>query len=229
MQPPTVDISSPNTGDELFGPNVTIATSASDPGGSGVKEVRVYWQHCPGGTCGVQKLIGAVTSSPYNVVWTLPVPCPTPGNLVQIRARAEDKCGNVSLDFVVGARLGNCPAFRGDVRSSPAGTWVSELTAPGARGQVVVDGTEAVFPGGGMEAFSVRVGPGPHRFEATLVDGAGRPGAWRFDLSALGLLPGSLRVVAGEAAPAGSAAVVFRLRGKPGERVVFTFDVGGGQ
>ena len=57
--------------------------------------------------------------------------------------------------------------------------------------------------------------------------GAGRPGTWRFDLSTLGLLPGSLRVVAGEAAQSGSATVVFRLRGKPGERVVFTFDAGG--
>jgi hypothetical protein len=36
-------------------------------------------------------------------------------------------------------------------------------------------------------------------------------------------------VVAGEAAQAGAATVVFRLRGRPGERVVFTFEVGGDQ
>ena len=106
---------------------------------------------------------------------------------------------------------------------------MSELSVPGGRGQVVVDGTQAVFPAGGMETFSTPTGPGTHRFEATLVDGAGRPGTWRFDLSTLGPVPGSLRVVAGEVAVAGPAAVVFRLRGKPGERVVFTFDVGGQQ
>ena len=98
---------------------------------------------------------------------------------------------------------------------------------PDARGQVVVDGTQAVFPAGGLATFSLPVDAGRHRFEATLVDGAGRPGTWRFDLSTLGLRPGSLGVVAGEAAQAGSATVVFRLRGKPGERVVFTFDAGG--
>jgi len=106
---------------------------------------------------------------------------------------------------------------------------VSEFSVAGGRGQVVVDGTDAVFPAGGVETFTAAAGPGTHRFEATLVDGSGRPGAWRFDLSGLGAVPGSLRVVAGEAAVAGSAAVVFRLRGKPGERVVFSVDVGGGQ
>jgi hypothetical protein len=40
---------------------------------------------------------------------------------------------------------------------------------------------------------------------------------------------GSFRVVAGEAVQAGAAVVVFRLRGKAGERVVFMFEVGDGQ
>jgi hypothetical protein len=122
-------------------------------------------------------------------------------------------------------RLTGRGCFRADALSRATGSWLSELSVPNGRGQVVVDGTQAVFPAGGMATFSLPMGPGRHRFEATLVDGAGRPGAWRFDLSVLGLLPGSLRVVAGEAAQAGSATVVFRLRGKPGERVVFTFDV----
>jgi hypothetical protein len=227
MQPPTVNIVSPSTG-PLDGAQVTVDVDASDSG-SGVKEVRFYWRYCPGGVCQAPNLFGSDATSPYSGVWVFPSCSSTPEDRFRILARAEDNCANVSGDAVVDVRLTGRGCFRGDVRSSPAGTWVSELTAPGARGQVVVDGTEAVFPAGGMEAFSVRTGPGPHRFEATLVDGAGRPGAWRFDLSALGLVAGSLRVVAGEAAPAGSAAVVFRLRGKPGERVVFTFDVGGGQ
>ena len=75
--------------------------------------------------------------------------------------------------------------------------------------------------------FSLPLGRGTHRFEATLVDATGRPGTWRFDLSTLGLSPASLRVVAGEALQVAPATVAFRLRGRPGERVVFTFEVGG--
>jgi hypothetical protein len=153
-----------------------------------------------------------------------------PEDWFAVTARAEDKCGNVSADSVVNpVRLIGRGCFRGEARSRPAATWVSELSVPGGRGQVVMDGAEAVFHAGGTETFSTPTGPGTHRFEATLVDGAGRPGTWRFDLSALGPVPGSLRVVAGEAAVTGPAAVVFRLRGKPGERVVFTFDVQGGR
>jgi hypothetical protein len=126
-------------------------------------------------------------------------------------------------------RLTGRGCFKSDALHTATGAWVSDLTVPDGRGQVVVDGTVAVFPGGGTESFAVPIGPGAHRFEATLVDGAGRPGTWRFDLSSLGVVPGSLRVVAGEAAQAGSAALAFRLRGKPGERVVFTFEVGGRQ
>jgi hypothetical protein len=118
--------------------------------------------------------------------------------------------------------------FRGNARGTRAtGSWLSELLVPDARGQVIVDGTEAVFPAGGVATISLPMDPGHHRFEATLVDGSRRPGSWRFDPSTLGPRPGSLRVVAGEAALADSATVVFRLRGKPGERMVFTFDAGG--
>ena len=190
--------------------------------------MRFYWQYCPGGACGTQNLIGAATSSPYSAVWVFPTCGSAPEDRFRILARAEDRCGNVSPDAGVDVRLTGRGCFRAASRDAGAtGAWVSELSVPDARGQVVVDGTQAVFPAGGVATFSLPVGPGRHRFEATLVDGAGRPGTWRFDLSTLGLRPGSLRVVAGEAAEAGSTTVVFRLRGKPGERVVFTFDVGG--
>jgi hypothetical protein len=112
-----------------------------------------------------------------------------------------------------------------------AAAWQSELALADGRGQVVVDGTEAVFPSAGTESFQSPLGPGPHRFEATLVDGAGdgrrSGGAWRFDLSALHLTPGSLRVVAGEAIQVSGSGVSFRLRGRAGERVVFVFEVAG--
>jgi hypothetical protein len=96
---------------------------------------------------------------------------------------------------------------------------------------VVVDGTQAVFPSAGTESFTTPLGPGPHRFEATLVTGRGRDrregGSWRFDLSSLRLTPGSLRIVSGEVAQVAGSAVVFRLRGRAGERVVFGFEVAG--
>jgi hypothetical protein len=211
---------------------VTIEAAASDPSpGSGVKEVRFYFQHCPNEVCeSGERFIGADTTSPYAVAWSL-ASCPVPaGPYYRIRARAEDNCGNVSAnDSVVFVRVEVCPYVRGQARTASTASWVSTLSVAGGRGQVVVDGTDAVFPAGGVETFTAAAAPGTHRFEATLVEGAGRPGAWRFDLSALGAVPGSLRVVAGEAELAGSAAVVFRLRGKPGERVVFSVDVGAGQ
>jgi hypothetical protein len=152
-----------------------------------------------------------------------------PEDRYRLIARAEDNCGNVSADFRMDIRLIGRGCTRALARSESAATWVSELAVAGGRGQVVVDGTAAVFPAGGVETFTAAAGPGTHRFEATLVDGAGRPGRWRIDLSGLGAVPGSLRVVAGEAEVAGSAAVVFRLQGKAGERAVFSVDVGGAQ
>jgi hypothetical protein len=91
---------------------------------------------------------------------------------------------------------------------------------------VIVDGARAVFPGPGVSAHPLSLSPGPHRFEAVLVDGAGQEGPWRFDLAQLGVVPGSLRVVAGEVVQIGPARVAFALTGDPGERVVFTVRVG---
>jgi hypothetical protein len=193
--------------------------------------VRFYWQYCPGGACGAENLVRVVTTPPYNAVWTFPTTCSLDDRYL-VRARAEDLCGNATspaagTDATANVRIPDIMCFRANALRNATGAWVSELSVPDGRGQVVVDGTQAVFPASGIATFSLPMGPGGHRFEATLVDGAGRPGTWRFDLSTLGLRPGSLRVVAGEVAQAGSTTIVFRLRGKPGERVVFGFDAGG--
>jgi hypothetical protein len=110
--------------------------------------------------------------------------------------------------------------------------WQSDLQLDGGRGQVVVDGAEAVFPSAGPASFASALGPGAHRFEATIVDArsdsrrdGGGAGTWRFDLSALRLRAGSLRVVAGDAAELAADALTFRLRGRAGERVVFAFEI----
>ena len=60
------------------------------------------------------------------------------------------------------------------------------------------------------------------RVEAQLVQASGG-GQWRFEIRSDTLEAGSLRVLAGEVALVSSDAVVFRMSGKPGERVVFTF------
>jgi hypothetical protein len=58
--------------------------------------------------------------------------------------------------------------------------------------------------------------------EGVLVNGDGRSGTWRFELGGL-FEPGSLQVIAGDAAIVTANTVVFRLAGRPGERVAFTF------
>jgi hypothetical protein len=193
--------------------------------------VRFYYQYCPvsqGGVCGAENFIGVDDTgpSPYETTWSFPN-CSFENEKWTIIARAEDNCGNTADTFVDDMILGGRGCFR-DAGRDPAGpstVWVSELSVPGGRGQVVLDGTDAVFPGAGVALHSVALAPARHNFEATLVDGEGA-GIWRFDLSRLGLVPGSLRVVAGEVAQLGPDQVAFHLSGASGERLVFTFEVG---
>ena len=102
--------------------------------------------------------------------------------------------------------------------------WSSELDLEGGSGQVVVNGSAAVFASKGRST-AVAVGRrGENRVEAQVVQGAGKPGTWRFELgSTTSFRPGSLRIVAGEVGLVTADAVVFRLSGKAGERVMFTF------
>jgi hypothetical protein len=39
-----------------------------------------------------------------------------------------------------------------------------------------------------------------------------------------GLRPGTVRAIAGDVVQVGGDALVFRLRGRPGERIVFSFE-----
>jgi hypothetical protein len=116
-------------------------------------------------------------------------------------------------------------------------TWSSDLAVPGARGQVVLNGLSMTYPGEG-QAHGVVDLPGPAftpyatrtvRVEATLVQAAGRPGTWRFDVDAAETYalvePGSIRVLAGEPLQVGPTSLVYKIRGRPGERVIFTFVV----
>jgi hypothetical protein len=104
--------------------------------------------------------------------------------------------------------------------------FASRLELLGARTQLVVNGEEAVYLEPGVSAGRIHLRRGSNRFEAVVVDALGAPGSWRFELLE-GVLPGTLRVIAGEGAPAGERAVQFRLRGVPGERVVFAVERSG--
>jgi hypothetical protein len=212
LGPPTVQFLTPSNGTiTLLGP-VLLSAQAADPDGF---PVTVTY------SLGTGQVLGTSTTAPdYPVFWQ---PCgllPT----FSLRVQAVDRCGNKSaVDtrsvFIVGLPL--C-----GLATTPAGGgFVSQLSAPAGRGQVIVNGTDGAFVGPGLARLPMRFPRGPSQVEATLV--AGGSGTWRFDLSGLGVA-GSLRVVAGEVAQVGPEQVVFRLRGLPGERIVFVFRTGAG-
>ena len=102
----------------------------------------------------------------------------------------------------------------------------SDLQVPGASGQLVFNGSSVAFAGSGRSArLGVSAGQqGRNRIEAQLVQASG-PGTWRFDLSSTrGFVAGSLRVVAGEVSLVTGNVLAFRMKGIPGERIVFTFE-----
>jgi hypothetical protein len=116
---------------------------------------------------------------------------------------------------------GFSPIFPSPRTAPPAGAaWSSELKVPRGRGQVVVNG-EAREVGAGLQRAAFAGHDGENRIEATLIQ-AGGAGTWRFDLPQ-GTEPGSLRVTEGRVQGLEAGAVIFRLAGKPGERVAFTF------
>jgi hypothetical protein len=167
--------------------------------------------------------------------------CEGPGDRWYIDARAVDGCDRAATERVMVRRRGsNCepsPAALGRSPSTPpsgaegkALVWTSELAVAGGRGQVIANGGDALFPGPGRSELTLPARAGRNVVEAVLVEGGG-PGSWRFTLASGAIRPGSLRVVAGEAVAAGPETLAFRLRGRPGERLVFTFEAGevGGQ
>jgi hypothetical protein len=103
-------------------------------------------------------------------------------------------------------------------------SWTSELAVPGGSGRLALDGSFVSLQGQSGSLGGRVLTPGTHRFEAVLTAGQG-PGVWRFRLRE-GFRAGTLRVLAGEAASVGTDAIVFRLRGRAGERIVFTAEAG---
>jgi len=112
----------------------------------------------------------------------------------------------------------------GGILSRDVTPWSSDLAVDGGRLQVVVNGSATSFPARGRAYGVASLVEGENRVEAVLVESAGRAGLWRFDLmSSQAVVPGSLRVIAGDVVSIASNSVTFRLRGESGERIVFTF------
>jgi hypothetical protein len=96
----------------------------------------------------------------------------------------------------------------------------SALDVGGGRAQIVLDGVTGVFLDGRSDR-AFRLAGGAHRVEALVVNAEGRAGTWRFDLQ--GIEPGTLRPLGGSVSSLGDGTIVFRLQGRPGERVAFGF------
>jgi hypothetical protein len=164
-----------------------------------------------------------------------------------VSAEATDTCGNSatdSLPVLVDETFSSCN-FNGQIErkggagkakgragAKPRGrqngadrrvVWTSDLRVPGGRGQIVMNGTASVAPGEGRAYAVTPSVKGENRVEATLVNASGKPGTWRFEFTGNSVKPGSIRVIAGEASLVAGGAIEFRLKGTPGERIVFAF------
>jgi hypothetical protein len=178
------------------------------------------------GTCQVQTSGNCDWSARSSDAWI---------TLTNGQGRGNGTIGFVVLANALGAREGHvrlnedadarCVIRQAGLLLAPApattASWSSLLELPGGRGQIAFDGA-LVSAADGARAQAALVSPGRHRVEGVLLAAAERPGTWRFELA--GVRPGSLRVVAGTALAVTAGAVVFRLDGRAGERVAFTFE-----
>jgi hypothetical protein len=205
---------------DLPGLSTLIVAEASDNlGGSGIDEVQFYYNDSGGGP---PVLIGTDTTIPYSVVWTFPSCSESRNDNFRIFARAFDRCGNSRDSARMNVRLRGRGCSQAESTTGADLRLATDLAVVGGQGQIVLDGSEASFPAFGRSEIVAAVRPGLHRVEAVLVVGRGEPGRWRFELAS-GARPGSLRVIAGDVDLVTADAVVFRLKGRAGERVVFAF------
>ena len=117
-----------------------------------------------------------------------------------------------------------CAISQALLRPAESGaSWESELAVEGARGQVVIDGASVSYQDQGAGHGTFPSAPGQRQVVAQLVAAKGRPGTWTFRLGG-SARSGSLRPLAGNPAQVTGDSITFRLTGKPGERLVFTFE-----
>jgi hypothetical protein len=168
--------------------------------------------------------LGAPTQ--YTRVYKVNPPVSVP-RCLHIYADATNNCGNVGSNgntvkiTIAPNTCGPPPSVR-EVREAVA--WASDLGVEGGRLQVIFNGSELSYPEKGRGQGTAVVKDGENRVEATLVNGDGRAGRWRFEfVGSSNMAAGSIRVLSGEVSSVAATSVTFRLTGTPGERVAFTF------
>jgi hypothetical protein len=233
---PTVSISSPRNGDCVLTSRITVTINANDPGGLSTVMTRgLYTGDSSAGVCSVlkgpvQEDVQTATGGPptYTATLNLVPPSSFP-KCYRIEAGAQNTCGTIALTSIniVRATFGCPPTYPypvfHDARRGLA--WESDLQVEGGRLQLVVNGSAVSYPEAGRAYGMGAFVEGTNHVEATLVDGHGKAGVWRFNfLASQAVAAGSIHVVAGDAVSVADNAIGFRLKGTPGERVAFTFE-----
>jgi hypothetical protein len=229
--PPAPRFVTPVNGDCAVDVNsVSVTVSATDP--QGISNVFLKAVH-NGDTSACTPVpptvegSGPATGGPPNFSATLTLNAPgVVAKCYDIGAIVTNSCGMQSSASITYFNApSSCypfPYFR-DVRRALA--WSSDLEVEGGRLQLVVNGTAASYPGAGRAYGMAAFSDAQNHVEATLVEGRGKAGLWRFDfMSSQAIAPGSIRVVAGNIASVAASSITFHLTGTPGERIAFTFD-----
>jgi len=226
---PRLPIGAPNC--EIDAGPIDVSVAATDPQGISNVTVNAVYRGDTFPACTpvgpTQEDLQTATGGPPNFSTILTLK--TPRLVVKcydIGATVTNSCGlqsNASVTFYNAPR--SCtpfPYFR-DVRGALA--WSSDLDVEGGRLQLVVNGAAASYPGAGRAYGMAAFSDGQNHVEATLVEGRGKAGLWRFDfMSTQAIAPGSIRVAAGDVASVAATSITFHVKGIPGERIAFTFD-----
>lgn len=238
---PSVSVSAPSC--QVQGGNPTpvgVTVTATDP--SGISNVTVKAQHtgntsfsntCTGPGTGTPDDTQTATGGPPNFSATVHLSPPSSfffgqSKCYDIGATVTNSCGtsvNATKSMYLAAT--SCTAYPypvfHDVRRGMA--WESDLQVEAGRLQLVVNGSAVSYPGVGRAYGMGAFVDGTNHVEATLVDGRGKAGVWRFNfLASQSIAAGSLRVIAGDAVEISGSSISFRLKGTPGERVAFEFE-----
>jgi Bacterial Ig domain len=209
-RPPSVSVDPPD------GSKTPIVVSAQASDNVGVTAVEFFAT----GPQGALVSIGVDRDAPYRIQWRPNPACAT----FRLVARAHDACGNEDVSKPVSVTHSD-PAVCGTPRPRSASAVVvlsSELRLTEGRGHVAVNGQASAPAAAGRSRASVPALSGDNLVEALVVDGKRHPGTWRFELAGE-VVPGSLRVEAGEVVQVTGDAIVFRVTGKAGERIAFRF------
>jgi hypothetical protein len=223
---PTV-VLSPQPPTSAGGCPTTIPVQASTTNTTGVKfcATPVNWSFCgkspyPGFAVTPVCAAGAASGSTYTAGLTV-----NTFDCYRITADATG-CGGTTAsapEFTFAEGCGFTGASAGPGQQRIAG-WSSDLSVEGGRLQIILNDAAPAFPERGRGFGTARLIEGENRVEAVLVESAGKSGLWRIDLSpSEAIAEGSLRVISGEAVLIGASSATFRLTGREGERIVFTF------